>query len=101
MDDLVKRLIKSEEDAKVLIAQSVLYKEHMKEQGLHDAQMSLQAIESENDQMIEDLKTQNKIRLESRQKSLEDELNEFKDALSKKDIDLLAEEVVNVVSSSK
>jgi len=67
------------------------YKDKMKKQGLNDAELSLQIIESENDQILENIRFQNQAALEDLKNKLEREFQEFKSKLVIKDLDSISE----------
>jgi len=93
MDDNIKQLLKYEQEAQELINDAFLYKEKMKDQAIHDAQMYLQLRESENDQRLDNIKANNDLMLKNLEKHLDKELETFKLKIEDRDLASLAKEL--------
>jgi hypothetical protein len=98
MEDLVKYLIKCEEEAKDKIDKSFEYLEHMKKQALHDAKMELSLIESEYDQKIEEIKNKYDESYKKLQKSLEAEYINQKNKYETINCKEIVSDLANIVS---
>lgn len=101
MDDSIKRLIQCEEEARERVEQMRQYKEGMKRQALHDAELLVQMIESENEQAIECMKGQSEEYIEALKSELDDELRLFESEMSGKSLDSLVDDIVRLVSGAK
>lgn len=100
MDDSIKRLIRCEEEARERIGQTLSYKEGMKKQALHDAELSMQIMESENEQILENMRNQVEAHLDALANELESELRLFEREVSQKKLDPLVKSLVSVVSGT-
>lgn len=101
MGDSIKRLIQCEEKAREKIEQMLLYKEGMKRQALHDAELSVQIVESENEQALENMRGEVEAYLGALRDELESELKLFEEEIDRKSLDLLVESLVYTVSGTK
>lgn len=99
MDDNIKQLLKYEQEAQELINDAFLYKEKMKDQAIHDAQMYLQLRESENDQRLDNIKADNDQMLKTLEKHLDKELEMFKSKIEGKDLASLANELACFIAN--
>lgn len=98
MDDLVKYLIKCEEEAKDKIEKSHAFKEQMKKQALHDSEMELKLMESELEQKLEIKKSENELQLSKLKKSLEEEYEKTKLKYVNINFDEIIEHLTNKIS---
>lgn len=101
MDDSIKRLIQCEEEARERIEQMRLYKEGMKRQALHDAELLVQIVESKNEQAIECMKSHAEEYIEALRSELDNDLRLFESEMSRKNLDSLVDAIVHLVSGAK
>lgn len=98
MDDLVKYLVKCEEEAKDKIEKSMIFKEQLRKQAIHDSEKELKLLELEYDREIEMVKSKHMNDLQELRRLLEFEFKGLQERHKEVNYEDQIQELVEIIA---